>query len=100
MVIDPGEKWEEVKGNIIAAYNRHPFIKALAEYAAENGREACKDLYDGLYAKPFSNYGFKARLMSSKLEHLSPHSVPGTRLILGVCSSHNSGKEIFHNRKS
>jgi len=100
MVIDPGEKWEEVKGNIIAAYNRHPFIKALAVYAAENGREACRDLYGGLYVKHFSGYGFKARLMSSKLEHLSPHSVPGTRLILGVCSNHNSGKKIFHHGNS
>lgn len=99
-VIDPVEKWGRLKEKFISGYNRHPFVKALAEYASESGRGACQNFYKTVYARYVGGYCFQARKISSELELLSPHSIPGTRLISGICS-HSTGRNIFnpHHKK-
>ncbi len=96
-IVDPQKKWFEFKSGVLKKYNEFHVLKALTEYAAENGKEACKALYSRLYLKNFSGYSFQAKKMSSKLELLSPHSIPGTRLIQGICM-HSTGKNIFKQR--
>ncbi len=93
-VLDPVEKWLRFKEKFNSHYNRHPFVKAFAEYTAEGGKEAYRYLHSQIYVKHLSSYSFQAKSFSGKLELLSPHNTPGTRLILGLCS-HCRGRDIF-----
>jgi len=93
-VLDPQKKWLELKNRVKEKYDQSHVLKALTEYVAENGKETCRSLYNQLYINNFSGFSFQAKKMSSQLELLSPHSIPGTRLIQGICL-HRSGKKIF-----
>lgn len=96
-VLDPQKKWLDFKSGLHKKYNELHVLKALTEYTTENGRETCKALYSQLYLSNFSRYSFQVKRISSKLELLSPHSIPGTRLIQGICA-HSNGKNIYKQR--
>ncbi len=97
-VLDPQQKWLEFKSRVKKRYDEFHVLKAFTEYAAENGKEACKTVYNQLYMNNISGFSIQAKKVSSQLELLSPHSIPGTRLIQGICI-HSTGKRIFKQHK-